>query len=150
AWVAALATAALALLTAVAGLPVLPLWLAWAAAKSVRHGRWTMAVLLAACALLPIANPTGSPTYTLFGILVAACASTLDEPGIESGLRVLNGATAAAVVGALLVLALAVRAGWPVPGVSRLARPLLAEGERTRQLEVLASRLLDSRWREEP
>jgi len=148
--VAALVTAGLAALTAAAGLPVLPLWLAWAAAKSVRHGRWTMATLLVACALLPIANPTGSPTYTIFAILVAVCASTLDEPGIETALRPLRGATAAAGVCALLLVALAVREGWPVPLVSRLARPLLAEGERTRQLELLSQRLLDSRWRAEP
>jgi hypothetical protein len=43
-----------------------------------------------------------------------------------------------------------VREGWPVPIVSRVAQPLLAEGERTRQLEVLASRLMGSAWKAHP
>ena len=37
-----------------------------------------------------------------------------------------------------------------MPLVSKLARPLLAEGERTRQLEVLAGRLMGSVWKTEP
>src|SRR4029077_18459566 len=95
------------------------------------HGRWTLTTLLAGCALLPIANPTGSPTYTIFAILVAVCACTLAEPGIEARLRPLRGAAVAAAVCALMMVALAVRAGWPVPVVSRLAAAALAVGERT-------------------
>jgi hypothetical protein len=148
--IAAALTFALAAVTTGAGLPVLPLWLAWAAAKSVRHGRWTLAVLLVACALLPLANPTGSPTYTIFAILVAACASALDESRTEARLQPLSAAIAATTVVTVLALALAVRAGWPVPVVGRLAQPLLAEGERTRQVEVLAARLMDSPWKADP
>jgi hypothetical protein len=136
--------------TLASGLPALPLWLAWATAKSVRHGRFALAALLAACALLPIANPTGSPTYTVFAIFVATAASALDEPRVEAVLGAIPGAAAAAVPLIVLLLALAVRAGWPVPVLSSLARPLLAEGERTRQVEVLAARLMDSKWKAEP
>ena len=132
------------------GLPVLPLWIAWAGAKCVRNGRWTMAAVLGACALLPLANPTGSPTYAVFAILVAACATALDERVTESMLPPLRWAPTAAAVAALMGLALAVRAGAPVPLVARVARPLLAEGERTRQLEVLADRLMGSTWKADP
>jgi hypothetical protein len=132
------------------GLQVLPLWLAWAALKSARHGRWTTAALIAGCSLLPLANPTGSPTYALFAIFVALAASAADETDAEARLQSLAAGTSAAVAAALLIVALAVRVGWPVPVVSAVARPVLAEGERTRQLEVLAGRLMDSRWRGEP
>jgi len=146
---AALTTLILAGAGKAAGLPVLPLWIAWACVKCARGGHWAMTSLLAACALLPIANPTGSPTYALFAILVATCASALDERGADAALDRVRWVPAAATA-ALLALALAVRAGLPVPFVSRLARPLLAEGERTRQLEVLADRLLASPYRREP
>ena len=147
---AALLTLLLAGATMAAGLPVLPLWIAWAAAKAARHGHWALVALLGASALLPVANPTGSPTYAIFAILVAAGATALDEARPDARLRAIPGVANAAAVAALLLVALAVRGGWPVPVVSRLARPLLAEGERTRQLEVLAARLLRSTWRDEP
>jgi hypothetical protein len=149
-WIAALVTGAIGFAAAASGMPVMPLWLAWAALKSVRHGRWTMAALVAASALLPLANPTGSPTYAIFAVFAALAATTLDQPANEARLaRIASGAWPAAIA-VLLAVALAVRAGWPVPIVSGLARPLLAEGERTRQIEVLAARLMDSKWRQDP
>ncbi|HEX5633181.1 MAG TPA: hypothetical protein VFX50_08135, partial [Gemmatimonadales bacterium] len=53
----------------------------------------------------------------------------------------------AAGVTAVLLLALAVRTGWPLPALSRVATPLLAEGERTRQFEALVDRVMQSDWR---
>jgi hypothetical protein len=58
-----------------------------------------------------------------------------------------RGPRVAAGVAAILLLALAVRTGWPLPALSRVAAPLLAEGERTRQLEVLVDRVMQSDWR---
>ena len=148
--VAALLTLAVAAAGFAAGLPALPLWIVWAAVKSVRRGRWTMAALLGASALLPVANPTGSPTYAIFAVFVATCATALDEHGIEDRLRWLRAPHVAGALAAMLALALVLRAGVDVPGLSRIARPLLAEGERTRQLEVLAARLMGSPWRADP
>jgi len=132
------------------GVPVLPLWFAWAATKAVRRGRWTLTALLAACALLPAANPTGSPTYAIFAVFVAAFASAADELGSDGKLYFVRGPLVAGGVAAVLLLALAIRTGWPLPALSRVAAPLLAEGERTRQLEVVADRLLKSEWRANP
>ena len=109
--IAGLVTLGVSALALARHVPVLPLWLAWAAAKSVRHGRWTMAALIVACALLPAANPTGSPTYTIFAVLLAACASALDEYGFEVWLARVPAAAGTAAVCALLLAALAVRAG---------------------------------------
>ncbi len=133
-----------------AGLPVLPLWFAWAIAKSLRRGRGIMAALLAACALLPLPNPTGSPTYGVFAVFVAAVASALDEAGVDGALHALRARVVLPALALALVVALAVRAGVPVPLVARAAAPLLAEGERTRQLETIADSLLASPWRSEP
>ncbi len=148
--VAALATVAVAVAATVAGLPVLPLWFAWAALKCVRRERWMLAALVVACALLPIPNPTGSPTYGVCAVFIAAFASALDEPSMDGVLHVLDGRAAAGLVTLLLAVAVTVRLGVPVPVISKLAAPLLAEGERTRQIEVLVARLMDSPWRGEP
>jgi hypothetical protein len=133
-----------------AGLPVLPLWLAWAAIKCIRRGRWTMAALVVGCALLAIPNPTGSPTYGVFGVFVAVFASALDEPSTDGVLHGLTPKLAVAGIVLLLGTAVAIRVGAQIPVLTRLASPLLAEGERTRQFEVLVDRLMGSHWRDSP
>jgi hypothetical protein len=148
--VAGLFTLLLAGVGIVAGLPVLPLWLAWAAAKSMRRGRWSMAALVAATALLPIPNPTGSPTYAIFAVFTAVCATVLDEGGTDGLLLGLQLPHVVTLLAVLLAVALGLRAGVAIPVLSRVARPLLAEGERTRQFEVLAGRLMGSPWRSDP
>ena len=132
------------------GLPVLPLWIAWAAAKSVRRGRWSMAALLAATALVPVPNPTGSPTYAIFAVFAATCATALDEGGTDGLLRWLRVPQVAGMLAVLFALALGLRSGVAMPGLSGVARPLLAEGERTRQFEVLAGRIMNSPWKNDP
>jgi hypothetical protein len=129
------------------GMPVLPLWIMWAAVKSLRRKRWTLAALIGASALLPVPNPTGSPTYAIFAVLAATFATACDEGGSESWLHVLRPLHVTAVLALLLVVALGVRAGLPVPIVSRIARPLFAEAEHTRQFEVVVQRLMISQWR---
>jgi hypothetical protein len=148
--IAGIATAIVAAVAYAVGLPLLPLWFAWAALKCARRGRWTMAALVAGCALLPIPNPTGSPTYGVFAVFAAAFASALDEPSTDGVLHWLRWRLAVALIGVLLLVAVAIRVGLPVPFVSRLASPLLAEGERTRQFEVLVDRLMASPWRDWP
>ena len=148
--IAGVLTAALAAVAYAMHFPVLPLWFAWAALKCAHRGRWTMAALVTATALVPIPNPTGSPTYGIFAVLTAAYASALDEPSTDGVLHWLGPRFATAIVGLLLLVAIAIRAGVPVPVLSRLAEPLLAEGERTRQFEVLVTKVLDSPWRDSP
>lgn len=84
------AAAAFTLLLAAAGvwlqMPVLPLWFAWAGLKALRRGHVALAALVAGTALLPLANPTGSPTYAVFVVFVAACASVAGEGVLESRL----------------------------------------------------------------
>jgi hypothetical protein len=149
-WLAGVATAAAAAALCAARLPVLPLWFAWAACKCIRRGRWTLAALVVGCGLLPIPNPTGSPTYGVFAVFVAVFASAFDEPSTEGVLHWLTPRFASVLLVLLVTTAIAVRVGVAVPVLSRLAAPLLAEGERTRQFEVLVDRLVDSRWRDSP
>jgi len=142
------AVAAGAALLAIHG-PVLPLWLALCALVCVRHGRWTLLALLAASALIPLANPTGSPTYAVFVLFVAA-AVTAQDRDLEAGLRFLREPVAAVVLAGSVGLGLVLRAGVNVPVASRAARPLLAERERSLQMPEIARRLLRSPERASP
>lgn len=149
-WIAGIVTAASAAALVFAQLPVLPLWFAWAALKCMRRGHWTLAALVIGCALLPIPNPTGSPTYGVFAVFAAVFASAFDEPSSDGVLHWLTPRLALALIVVVLATAVSIRAGVHLPVLSRLASPLLAEGERTRQFEVLVDRLMASRWRDSP
>lgn len=129
--------------------PVLPLWLAAAGLAAAAQGRWALAAVLATCVALPAANPTGSPTYAVFATFLAAALTAMTAPAEER--LVWLGAPAAAT---LLVLALslgvALRAGVPVPVATAVARPLVAERERTAQFPVLVRDYLRSGWAAHP
>jgi len=133
----------------VLGWPVLPLWLAAAALACARQGRWMLLALLGSCALLPCVNPTGSPTYAVFAMFVAAAITAFDLD-LESRLAWLGEPVAAVVLAGALALAIALRAGVAVPVASAAARPLLAERERTVQLTTLVERFLRSGERTHP
>jgi hypothetical protein len=136
----AMAAVAIALSAAfmAAGLPVLMLWAAACILRTVLRRNWPLSGLIAVALWLPAISPTGSPTYTLFVIMGCIAATSfdsrlfaiLDEVDLSSS-RIL------AMLSVVAVLAVALRLGVPVPLVSRFARPLLSEREKTHQLEEL-------------
>ncbi len=148
-WLVAAAGLLVAAFLVVRGLPVLPFWLSACALVSARRGDWPLLALLLACALLPFANPTGSPTYLVFAMFVAAAVVAQDAE-LDRFLAGPVEAVAALALAGALVLGLALRSGVQVPVASSVARPLLAERERSRQLPVLMDQLLRSPERRHP
>lgn len=149
-WTAIAAVIAGAGLLLMNGLPLVFLWLVAGWIKAARHGRWTLALLLAASLGLAYAGGSGSPTYGLFAIALLTYLVAVDAEAPERLLAWLRPAHAMVAASLLLVLALVVRSDRPVPLVSRLALPVLAERERTHQSERLLRELLDSPWRRHP
>ncbi|MEO6462038.1 MAG: hypothetical protein ABIP29_03095 [Candidatus Eisenbacteria bacterium] len=131
-------------------LPVVFAWLVVGLVKAALHGRWTLAFLLLASLGLPYAGASGSPTYAIFALLLLTWILALDADGFERAAARLAPAHAWAATAALVVLGLVVGRGVEVPGVSHLARPLLAEKERTHQGERLLAQVLSSPWRTHP
>lgn len=125
--------------------PVTPLWIAVAALAAFVQGRPALAMVLLACAALPAANPTGSPTYVVFAAFLAA-GLTADAAGLEERLAWLRPPVAAALLAAAVALGVALRAGAPVPVAAAVARPLVAERERTAAFPVLVREYLASEW----
>ena len=133
--------AAVALVTALAvalfvkGLPLLLLWLAVVLVKLTILRTWSLFFLAVTAVLLPLGGGIGTPIHALFAIVVAVYATPLGWFRAEG---VLSSIKTRYVVGASLAAAmvlLVVRSGIELPIVTRLATPLLAERERTYQLE---------------
>ena len=129
------------------GWPILLIWVCVALVKLFRLSDWSLFFFTLAAALLPFGGGIGSPMYALFAIILAAYATSLDWPQVESALSVVF--TPRVVTGVAIALAMVVvvvRAGIQVPVVTRLATPLLAERERTYQLENILAWLHESNY----
>ena len=134
--VALLATSALGALFVLNGLPILLLWIAVALAKLLWLRNWSLFFMMLAAALLPFGGGIGTPIHALFAIIIATYATAL---GWFQAERALSFVKTGFVIGIAIVatgILLMVRAGVDVPVVTRLASPLLAERERTYQLEA--------------
>lgn len=132
------------------GVPVVFLWLVAGSVKACVHRRWVLALMLGASLGLPYAGGSGSPTYAIFTLALLTALVAVDAERAERLLAGLRPAHALVGLVALVTLAMMVRGGVPVPGLSALARPLLAERERTHQSERLLRRILASSWRDHP
>jgi len=54
------------------GQPVLFIWIALCLTKTVLLKKWSIAALLIVSVLLPVVTATGSPTYTIFVLMVCS------------------------------------------------------------------------------
>ena len=119
------------------GLPILLLWICAVLLKLLLMRRWSLFFLALTAALLPFGGGIGTPMYALFAIIVATYATPLGLSGAETALSFLKIQYVAGAIIVLMGVTLMVRAGIKVPIVTRVASPLLAERERTYQLESI-------------
>jgi hypothetical protein len=136
---AGLLVAALSALFFANGLPILLLWIGVVLVKLLRLRSWSLFFLMLAAALLPFGGGIGTPIYGLFAIILAAYVTPLGWFKAEKALSFLKTRYVVAFVIATLMVLAMVRVGIKVPVVTKVASSLLAERERTYQLEdVLA------------
>ena len=143
-FVALLLVIALSVVCLLKSLPILFVWFAIALVKLVRLRCWSLFFLLLTTTLLPFGGGLGSPMYVLFAIIVALFVTPLGWTQAEKSLSFLGPRYVMAIVTAAAMVVPLVRAGIEVPIVTRLGNPLLAEGERTYQLERILAWLHDS------
>jgi len=144
--VASLFVSALSVVFLLKGLPLLFLWIAAALIKALRLRYWSLFFLLLAAALFPFGGAIGTPIYALFAIIIAGYLTAL---GWSSAEKVLSHIKTQYVLGAIVASAIVlvmVRVGIDVPIVTRVASPVLAERERTYQLESILSWLHNSNY----
>jgi len=129
-----------------AGIPVIMVWVLACLVKTLLMRRWSLALLLTSAALFPMVRNSGSPTYAVFALMICAAVLPMTWSAAESRLGWLNGRFAASAVVCAAVLVICLRAGLAVPIFSKAARPILAEKEKTWQLEQIIDWILRSRY----
>ena len=136
---AKLAAAAIISVAAIAfvltGIPLLLLWMGAALGKLFRDRRWGLFLTLLAAALLPYGAIIGAPVFALFAIILATFVIALDWKEGEQALNWIKTGYGATLIAALGIVVVVMRLGVTVPVATRVAAPLLAERERTYQLE---------------
>jgi hypothetical protein len=128
------------------GVPVLFLWIVVCLVKAVLLKKWWMVLVLGGTAIFPAPAATGSPTYAIFALMM--CAGILPYGWTVLENRIGAPARPAAIVaitGGVILLVL-LRFGVDLPVLSRLSRPLLAEQEKTFQMEHIVQWLLSSEY----
>jgi hypothetical protein len=143
---AALIVSALSVVFLLKGLPLLLLWLIAVLVKLLRLRCWTLFFLTLAAALLPFGGGIGTPVYALFAIILAAYVTPLGWSQAERALSYVKTRYVIGAIIASMIVMLMVRGGIEVPVVTRVASPLLAERERTYQLESVLAWLHSSEY----
>jgi hypothetical protein len=126
------------------GLPLLLLWLFAVLMKLIRLRCWSLFFLALTAAVLPFGGGIGAPSYALFAIIVAAYVTPLGWSQAETALSLVKTRYVIGIIVASTIVLLMVRVGIEVPIVTRVASPLLAERERTYQLENILAWLHNS------
>jgi hypothetical protein len=141
---AVLFVSALSVLFLLRGLPLLILWVYAVLIKLLRMRCWSLFFLMLTAALLPFGGGIGGPIHVLFAIIVAVYVTPLGWSQAQSAVSFLKTRYVIGTIVALAIVLLMVRVGIEVPIVTRVASPLLAERERTYQLENILTRLHNS------
>ena len=143
---AMLFTSALTVVFLLEGLPILLVWLCAVLAKLLRLRSWSLFFLTLAAASLPLGSGIGTPIYALFATILAVYVTPLKFSQAEKALSIFTTPYAMGIIVAAAAVLLLVRAGIEVPIITRIARPLLVERERTYQLEKILAWLHNSEY----
>lgn len=134
-WVAVILTTGAGVVFLAAGWPAVLLWVALSGCKAALLRRWDLLALVGATLVLPIAmSEVGSPSYAIPTVLAATGVVCSGGRSLERLLPVTRTA-AALMLTALVVLAVALRLGLSIPLLTAAASPVMAEREKTFQLE---------------
>ena len=127
-------------------IPLLLLWFLVIFGKLLWLRKWGYLFTFVVATLLPLGKGIGSPIYVLFSIIIAVFIIPLRWVNAEEKLHFFKSQYAIAIVITLLVIIVSVRAGVEVPIVTHMSRPLLAEREKTYQLEHILDWLQKSEY----
>jgi len=135
---------ALSVLMLLKSLPILLVWFGAVMIKLLRSRCWSLFFLMLTAAMLPFGGGTGTPIHVLFAIIVAVYVTPLGWLRAENALTFVKLRPVLSSIITAAVLVVMLRAGFKVPVLTKVANPLLAERERTYQLESLLASLHDS------
>jgi hypothetical protein len=125
-------------------IPLLILWIMVCVLKMSYLKRWSLVALLVVSFLFPLSTGNGTPTYTIFIVMMCTVVLSIDWKAAEKALCFLKGKMILVFSALLLMLVLILRQGYEIPVISKVSRPLLAEKEKTYQLETIIKWILNS------
>ena len=136
----------LAVVFFVIGVPVILVWILSCLLKMLVRKHWPVAALLLATSLLPVLTSVGTPTYTVFSIMVCSFAMAWGWSSLDDALGFVDRRFTIPLYVALLLLLVGLRSGLNVPIISKLSQPILAEKEKTFQLETIIEWMMTSSY----
>lgn len=118
-----------------AGIPIIILWIIICLVKAIGLRKYSLAFVLMGTFSFPLFAGTGSAAYAIFVLPVCAFVTTIDLDALDLQLSNVTRRISypLAIVAATAVIL--IRLGWEVPFVTAFSTPLLAEREKTFQLE---------------
>ena len=125
-------------------IPLLLLWLSLVMLKLIVIRNWSLLLLTVAAVVIPWGAVIGAPVFGLFAVVLATYATSIQAEWMESVLTVASPVYLPAITIFVVVVIIAMRSGVTIPVLSHEAAPLLAEKERTFQLEYALSWLAKS------
>lgn len=132
----------LSFLSFLAGLPITIVWISVCLLKAVLMRKWPIAFLIIATFFLPLFGHTGSPTHSIFVLMVCAAVVPLGWFALENRLYFMNNRFALSLSIFVLAIVCCLRYGVDLPMISELTNPILAEKEKTFQLENIINWLM--------
>ncbi len=134
-WVTLLLVSAFSGVFLLAHLPVLLVWVGAVLLKLVLSRSWALFFLALTATLFPVGGVIGAPIFALFAIVIGVYVTAMGWSEAENALAFFKPRYVLATAGTLAIIVLLVRVGVNVPVVTKAAHPLLAERERTYELE---------------
>jgi hypothetical protein len=114
-------------------IPVLILWVAVCLVKTMMEKQWVLAGLIASTAILPLGSGTGSPTYTVFVLMICSFATANNLLFIRDSAFFKRLSFSLLVI--FCICLVTIKTGHRAPVITSFVRPVLAEQEKTRQLK---------------
>jgi len=128
-------------------LPVVIIWIIVCFLKLMHLRKYSIAILLLTTSLMPGINATGSPTYTIFALMVCTISLAFGWGALEQKGDWVNGKTVILAYACCLLIVLLLRTGTNIPVISPLAKPILSEKEKTFQLESITEWVMNSSYK---
>lgn len=129
-------------------LPILVLWIFACLLKSLFLKRWSLACLVITTFLFPLSTGNGTPTYTVFVLFVCTAIMSLNWHSAEDRLAFIGRRFTISFAGIILVIIICLRSGVVIPLLSGLVNPLMAEREKSLQLESVLGWMSNSDYRD--
>ena len=127
-------------------IPIVIIWIGITLVKAIVKQEWPIAFMLTASSLFALTRH-GSPTHALFAVMIASAVAA-EGWTADAKLKFAWSRLSLSIIVAVFSVGFALRCGYHVPVLSNLAHPILAEKEKTFQLEKLISMVVASEYKD--